>query len=1013
MVLTTATEFSPESYRPTTADCIQVEEITGTCLELQTCPANAWTKCIIIGLQFWLRGMNVPLEKSETLDSRDTMADRELDKQEFTALADTIPVTVWTASADGTVDYLSTDFYRFTGIDPHISSNEAWLNAMHPDDRERSCEIWERCVAEETDYRNEFRVLRQDSGEYHWFMACAAPHRDKTGTLVRWYGTAIDIHDRKMAEQDLRQVQERSRMLLQSSPLGIHGIDRSGHVIFQNRAALDILGYSDEEILGRHSHSTIHHHRADGSDYPMEECPIFQTLADGQPRSCDTEVFFRKDGTAVPVTYMIAAMTDPETGEFSGVVINFRDITKELRRQRFLTLEAEVLDAITAGQSLKDILDLTTRSVEEILPGALASILMVDEGRVRHGAAPSLPDEFAEAIDGEPIGPKAGSCGTAAWRGEPVISEDIATDPLWADYKHLALAIGLAACWSVPIKDSDNSVKATFAIYYREPRAPDDDDLAFIHHIARFVGVAMQRARHAEQLRESEERFRLISRTTGDVLWDWDLAVDEIWWSEGMSTRFGHDPEQLPDGIAAWKALLHPGDADRVLESVESVVNNGADTWSEEYRFARGDGSYAQVSDSGYVIKNSRGKALRMVGSMLDVTEVRALEEQLHQAQRLESIGHLTGGIAHDFNNLLTVIQGSAELLEEECAGDDSTASLAGMIRDAASRGADLTSRLLAFARKQALEPRPVDANQLIADLESMLQRTLRANIELEIVRSGGLWPALVDPVQLENALLNLALNARDAMPDGGRLTIETANAALDDDYSARSVDVSPGQYVMVAVTDTGTGMDRETLDQAFEPFFTTKPKERGTGLGLSMVWGFAKQSNGHVRIYSEPDQGTTVRMYLPRTESTVAATEQSDVEPRPAMRTGSERILLVEDNDLVRAHMENSLRKLGYRVESAANGPDAVKLLEGDSKFDLLFTDVVMPGGMNGRKLAERARELRPGLPVLYASGYTQNAIVHQGRLDPGVHLLQKPFRLEEMAAQVRKVLNEGKKKP
>ena len=721
--------------------------------------------------------------------------------------------------------------------------------------------------------------------------------------------------------------------------------------------------------------------------------------------------YFSANGTTFPVSYTVAAMTDPERGEIIGAVVNFHDITERIRGQRLRDLETRALDAISAGRSLKDILGITTRSVEDILPDALTSVLMIENGHVRHGSAPSLPNAFVDAIDGEPIGPRAGSCGTAAWRGEPVISENISTDPLWADYRQVALSFDLAACWSVPVMDSEGRVQATFATYYREPRAPANGDQQLIEHIGRFVGMAIQRASQAEKLRESEERFRLICRATSDVLWDWDLNNDQIWWSEGLSARFGHVSGTLPDGIESWKALLHPRDADRVLESLENVVNKGTDKWTEEYRFARSDGSYAQVIDNGYIVKNDRGETVRMVGSMLDVTEVRELEEKLKQAQRLESVGHLTGGIAHDFNNLLTVIQGSAELLEEQYADDESATNLTGMIRNAAGRGAELTSRLLAFARKQTLEPNAVDVNRLIADLEAMLRRTLGENIELEIIRSAGLWPAMVDAAQLENALLNLLLNARDAMPQGGRLTIEAANTALDDAYSARSVDVTPGQYVMVAVTDTGTGMDRTTLDRAFEPFFTTKPKERGTGLGLSMVWGFAKQSNGHVRIYSEPGQGTTVRLYLPRTHSTVAATEQSDVESRPAIATGSERILLVEDNDLVRTHMESSLRKLGYRVESVSNGPEAVKLLEGDSEFDLLFTDVVMPGGMNGREVADRAKELRPNLPVLYASGYTENAIVNQGRLDRGVHLLQKPFRLEEMAAQIRKVLNERKK--
>ncbi len=389
-----------------------------------------------------------------------------------------------------------------------------------------------------------------------------------------------------------------------------------------------------------------------------------------------------------------------------------------------------------------------------------------------------------------------------------------------------------------------------------------------------------------------------------------------------------------------------------------------------------------------------------------DISEQRKLESQLREAQRMEAVGHLTGGMAHDFNNLLTVVLGNGELLRDSLPEDSPLHPLADLVVDAAQRGADLTQRLLAFARRQALEPEVVDINRLVGGLETMLRRTLGGHVEIEWVRSPSLWPALVDPSQLENALLNLAINARDSMPKGGRLTIETANARLDADYVTQHREVRAGPYVMVAVSDTGTGIDPEHLPRVFDPFFSTKEPGRGTGLGLSMVFGFVKQSGGHVNIYSEPGEGTTVRMYLPRAETPVTeAVERRRVGDDEL--GGGETILLVEDDAMVRDYAAGVLAAAGYRVLMAEDGVSGLAQLQQGEAIDLLFTDVIMPGGINGRQLAEQAQALRPGIRVLYTSGYTENAIVHHGRLDPGLSLLSKPYRRAELLAKVRRALD------
>jgi PAS domain S-box-containing protein len=388
--------------------------------------------------------------------------------------------------------------------------------------------------------------------------------------------------------------------------------------------------------------------------------------------------------------------------------------------------------------------------------------------------------------------------------------------------------------------------------------------------------------------------------------------------------------------------------------------------------------------------------------------ELETAHEALRQSQKMETVGQLTGGVAHDFNNLLQIVTGNLETLQRNL-GDNSPrlkrAAENAMV--GAKRAAILTQRLLAFSRRQPLVPKPIDANKLVADMSELLHRTLGETIQLETVLASGLWRVEADPNQLENALLNLVVNARDAMPDGGKLTVETANTHLDRGYTSQNAEVTPGQYVVICVSDTGTGMDAATAARVFEPFFTTKEVGKGTGLGLSMVYGFVKQSGGHVKIYSELGHGTTVKIYLPR----LLGKADDEIEAVDALvpeGTSEETVLVCEDDDDVRAYSVETLRELGYRVLEANDGPSALRLLERQEfRVDLLFSDVVLPSGMNGADLATEARRLRPNLKVLFTTGYARDAIVHQGRLDPGVELITKPFAYGDLAARVRDILD------
>ena len=505
----------------------------------------------------------------------------------------------------------------------------------------------------------------------------------------------------------------------------------------------------------------------------------------------------------------------------------------------------------------------------------------------------------------------------------------------------------------------------------------------------------------SEALRQrSEQRFRHVFDLVQEGIW---IHVDgKIAFANPAAARlFG---ARSPDELIGQNvfAFIHPDDRERALERTRQVKDKLKALPLTEMRLLGLDGK-VRIGELQAVPFLQDG-LIHVISSGRDVTAQREAESRLHQVQKMDAVGQLTGGVAHDFNNLLTVVIGALDL-DLNRLPEEVRPSIQQALR-AAERGAALTHRLLAFSRQQTLMARSVDFNRLITDMGDLLRRALGEHIEVELKLAGDLWPALADSGQVENSVLNLAINARDAMPDGGKLTIETSNAHLDEDYAAHNSELLPGDYVMMAVTDTGTGMSKDVLAHVFEPFFTTKEVGKGTGLGLSMIYGFAKQSGGHVKIYSEVGHGTTVRLYLPRLVSAAAVT--SPAAPAPTTgKGGGETILVVEDNPDVRRLVLRQLRDLGYAVIEAANGPQALKILEDGAAIDLLFTDVVMPGGMTGRQLAEAAKNRRPNLKTLFTSGYTEDSILRLGKLDPGVRLLSKPYRKHELATRVREALD------
>ncbi|HNB26899.1 MAG TPA: PAS domain S-box protein [Alphaproteobacteria bacterium] len=518
----------------------------------------------------------------------------------------------------------------------------------------------------------------------------------------------------------------------------------------------------------------------------------------------------------------------------------------------------------------------------------------------------------------------------------------------------------------------------------------------------RVLAVVHDVTRHASAeaaLRSSEQRFKHIVELVHEAIWIHDNGI--ITFANPAAARlFGAGDPAALIGRTIF-SFLHPEDRRRAQERTDAMMTTHAALAAVEMRVNGLDGRQ-RVAEL-QAVPMLEGDKILIVASGRDVTAQRQAERQLQQAVKMEAVGQLTGGIAHDFNNLLTVIIGSLDL---------DLAKVPAALRPAidqamraAERGAALTHRLLAFSRQQTLLPGPVDCNKLVAGMGDLLRRTLGEQVEVELRLAPDLKAALADAAQVENALLNLAINARDAMPDGGKLLIETGNQTLDADYVALNPDARAGDYAMLAVSDTGTGMPPEVLAHAFEPFFTTKEVGKGTGLGLAMIYGFARQSGGHARIYSEVGHGTTVRLYLPRLAQ--AAPAEAAAPAAPAKSGGGETILVVEDDAKVRRLALAQLESLGYRAIEAANGKEALAIVESGAVIDLLFTDVVMPGGMTGVQLAEAATKLRPRLRVLFTSGYAEGSMQHRGVGEPGIKLLSKPYRKQLLAQKIREALD------
>lgn len=879
------------------------------------------------------------------------------------------------------------------GLDPALARTELRLeqvvSAVHPDDRAGLAEAIAEAVRRGGRYAHQYRTRGAD-GAYRWIEAIGRVDLDAHGQAVGFPGVLIDIDERRRVEAERDQAQTLLRSFVEAAPGVVYAKDRQGRMLIGNRGTTELIGLPPEIYVGRTDAELL----GDPAQAAIVMATDERVMASGQTEQLEEEVSF-PDGRRAHWLSTKSPLRDAD-GVVVGLVGTSLDIT-DRKAAEARHLEAEERYRLAAHATNDAIWDWRISDGQVIWNEALTTL-------------------FGHAL----------SETSAQWWLDHIHPDDRAR----VDRDIHAVIEGGGTAWNSEYRF--RRADGSFASVLDRGTVLRGGVGEPLRMIGAMLDLTVRQAAEAA-LAQSEERLRFATEAGDMGFWDVDLVRDALIWPPRTKAMFGISPE-VAVSMRDFHDGLHPDDRAATVAAFAAAADPARRAlYDVEYRtVGKEDGVVRWVAAKG------RGhfegdRCVRVVGVAIEITarkladarlqelnehlESRVLEEvaqrtrvedALRQSQKMEAVGQLTGGIAHDFNNMLATVIGPLDLLAMRMGDSDPRAKrYIDMAIDGATRAAQLTQRLLAFSRQQPLQPVPLDVNRLVAGMSDLLVHSLGSSIRLETVLAAQVWCTFADANQLENVILNLAVNARDALPGGGRLVVETANCTIADDDGAAAAEVPVGEYVRITVADNGSGMPPEVIAKAFDPFFTTKKVGQGTGLGLSQVYGFVKQSAGHVNIDSTPGQGTTVTLYLPRRRVDVAPSPPAGREDNRALSGGRELVLVVEDEPGVRQFSIEALTELGYPVLAADGAATALTLLDRHPDIALLFTDVVMPE-VNGRQLADEALRRRPTLKVLFTTGYSRNALENDGVLDPDVHLIGKPFTLEELALRVRAVLAE-----
>ncbi|MDP8239797.1 MAG: PAS domain S-box protein [Candidatus Hatepunaea meridiana] len=962
---------------------------------------------------------------TERKQAEEALRDSE---EKYRSLIENIEDIVYYTDTAGKIVHISPQVSLYGYISEEIMTKGSFIEIIFPEDVERVIAEFEHKMTTGEEIPCEFRVL--DSwGKVHWVEDRSRIVRDASGSIIGNSGVLREITDRKLADEALRMSEERFDQVAKTSREIIWEVDHNGLYTHVSAVVEEVLGYKADEIVGKKHFYDLH---------PVEGRDALKSVA--------LEVFKKKqsfinlenlaqtkDGRIVVLSTNGLPILD-SNGELLGYRGADSDITerKQAEEERKKAYEDQKNSRIAALSLADDLtVEITERKQAEKLQDSLYRISQAVESsesiddlyKAVHDIIKdvmtadnffiALCDEENELLSFPYFTDEKGVTLLPRKFGRGITEYVVRTSESQLCYKEdqkelercgeVEIFGDLSEIWlGVPLIIEGKTIGVMVVQDYSDSSAIGEREKEIIEFVSTQVAKAIEHKRAEENLQKGEDKLSGIIKSIPDYMSIIDEDYNIVWANEVVMDSFGVDVTEKK-----CYEVYHRFDKPCKHCIIQEVFADGKVHSHEAKTIDKDGNTIYQLSLVSTASRYADGRPKTAIEISRDITEQKSLEDQFRQSQKMESVGRLAGGVAHDFNNLLTVISGYADVALRSLNKRDPLYDKITTIQDSALSAADLTRQLLAFSRKQTLEPKVLDLNRIISTLDKMLRRLIGENIDYKTIPAKGLWQVNADPGQVEQVIVNLVVNARDAMQKGGRLTLETLNVTLSEEYARDHIEVVPGEYVMIAVSDTGCGMSKEVKKQIYEPFFTTKEVGKGTGLGLSTVFGIVKQSNGHIYVYSEEGTGTTFKFYLPRVEAKAGKIDRkAEIDEIPQ---GSETILVVEDQEAVREYTRYILEMQGYTVLEAIDGNDAYDICRKlDKQVDLVLTDVVMPN-MSGEELVEKLCELWSDLKVVYMSGYTKNAIVHNGVLEHGTSFIQKPFHPKEIAVKVRQALDGG----